>query len=330
FKKDDDVYVLSFYVSGTIKDYETIEYEVVCKDRKDSSNSTVYTGTFYAGFGDANSVTSDADIEVSNASPVYLFEDDVRQCTLNFENDCYYKANFRDDIELSLYYSTELIDSIVNNNDASIEFTNFTARPTFDLEGVFYYYAPNFKYLYDYSDGELKLMSTTKTGDYFRFTTRTLGFYIVSDKPLKNATTSSSTDSSSSSLGSAFQDVSSSSSKASSVVASSSKAPAASSSSKAVAAASTSKPAASSSSSTAAASSSSSSAVISSSSAASSSSSASSSTSIESSSSSSEQPASAQPEPSRKNGSNIILIIGAVIATIGVVSLTAALLTKKK
>ncbi len=69
---------------------------------------------------------------------------------------------------------------------ASLDYLNFPARPTFQRNGTMYIFADPDQYLYEVKDGDLSTVSAKYDEDMmaYRFHTRTLGSYVLSDTRL--------------------------------------------------------------------------------------------------------------------------------------------------
>lgn len=93
------------------------------------------------------------------------------------------------------------IDVVKNNPDADLEFVNFVGKPSFSANAnVEIYASEDYKYIYEIKNGKLSTTSFKYDDDAAAFVgkTRTLGYYVMSDKKLKTSSTSESSSSSSS------------------------------------------------------------------------------------------------------------------------------------
>lgn len=94
------------------------------------------------------------------------------------------------------------IDIVKANPDADLEFVNFVGKPSFSSNAKVEIFAnDDYKYIYEIKDGKLYTTSFKYDDDAAAFVgkTRTLGYYVMSDKKLKTSSTSESSSSGSSS-----------------------------------------------------------------------------------------------------------------------------------
>jgi len=213
FTPNDKKYILSFYVSPSVTGRKTVDFEVTCRVKSNSNYKSTIQNTFKVGYKDTKYINYDGnnEFDIDNTQPIYVFNDNINNAKLIFENGSYFEVDINKSSEkTNLAYTKYAVADIANNTDANLFFMNFIGKPTFSTTGTLYLYAPDAKYLYSYNGTALTQLNATIENDYIKFNTRTLGNYIASDKPLSGSSVSNSSTSSSKS--SSSQSVSSSSS----------------------------------------------------------------------------------------------------------------------
>lgn len=194
--KDEDVYGLSFETkrkSGG--DYKTVSGTIRATDKTTKEDIDI-DFEFEILYGDKEYVDSDEITLKEKESRTLTFEEGTEEATITFDKYAEFEVEITRDIEVDLRYSTDDVDAIVNANpSADLQFLTFKGKPSFHKTGTFTGIC-DLAYLYSYdANGNVTLLAKDTYDEEPEYETKTLGWYVFSDKPLVNGNgTSASTN----------------------------------------------------------------------------------------------------------------------------------------
>ena len=168
---------------------------VLAKDKENTDKRSWYEFDLTVGYsdGEVTEVIRDSQYDVDNNYPAIEFDEDLKQCRLDFEDGSYFTLRLSTSRKFNFGYSNIPNQFVVQANpDANLYFINFYARPRFANADVLKLkVSQDMKYLYEINqDNTLTLKSDDNNNGYFGFTTNNLGAYVASDIPLVSPSTS--------------------------------------------------------------------------------------------------------------------------------------------
>lgn len=186
------------------------DFTVAIVSRENGGKRRYNTEEFdFTIIADANKVgdsisSYDEEYDISEGKRVTLeCDDNITKCRLNIGPSTYVdlKARKGDILTFKLEYDDE-DDDVVDESpyDSTLTFYNFTTSPTFRQTVKAGLYADEGqKYVYSIdSNSKLTSISATMRDDYLTFSTKKLGYYVISDRKLSSSGSTSSSSSSSS------------------------------------------------------------------------------------------------------------------------------------
>lgn len=149
-------------------------------------------------YGGGSSTSGSISID-SNTGAVVSFDRDAGDTDITWGDDlALFEVNATNQGDLNLSYNTKYIEDFADKYpNANIDFITFPAIPSFNRTGTMYLYADEDTYVYEVTNEGARKLDAVYDDTYgaWRFKTRTLSSYAISDKKL-NTTTSSSSSSS--------------------------------------------------------------------------------------------------------------------------------------
>lgn len=189
----DYIWAVTFKLPDPASSVDIIGDLAIAKTSSSAKNATYkYALGLTVGYDVQDPGTSGtATVDNSNSGTVYNFKSEAGEVDIEFGKNgeiALYNVEASSQGKVNLKYSTKFnADVAAKYPNANIDFLSFVKSPSFNKTGTLYIYADKDTFLYEVTADGLKAVNATYDESYeaWKFKTRTLGAYAISDAELK-------------------------------------------------------------------------------------------------------------------------------------------------